>query len=175
MKRFRSYTPPATLTRYRELWLRLLDFFPVTQLDLEQGHEDAIIKYETYRYKAVVDGEGYMVWVLSSSQMFWEKAVLPLLAEYKKERITWSHHRYNPRAFLVKLPLNTYGVQSFREWAKSGSTDTTSFIRESVYDDGWAYADEDYWSYLYEDELDEMEEQCEEIEAKFERKTRRRK
>jgi hypothetical protein len=101
---------------------------------------------------------------------------LPILAEYKAERVTWSKHRYNPRVFLVKLPLNTHGVQSFREWAKSGSPDTTAFNNDLLYDsaDYDDYADD--WDYddLYDDDLDNMEELCKHVEEKFEKKERRK-
>jgi hypothetical protein len=147
--------------------------------DMEQSEALAnlTIGYETYRYKAVVDGDGYMVWMISSSPNFWEKAILPILAEYKAERITWRKHRYNPRAFLVKLPLSSSGVQNFREWAKSGSTDTVTIMRESIYDDYDEHSyDDDWWDYdsLYDDDLESMEELCKHVEEKFERRARRK-
>lgn len=169
----RRYLPTATIVRYRELWLRLVDLFPTAMLDIERGQAEHIITYETYRYNAVVNGNGYMVWALSSSPLFWNKAILPILAEYKTERVTWSKHRYNPRAFLVKLPLNQGGVQDFREWAKSGSTDTMLFNGESVYDGVGDYPEyDDYWD--YDDYLDFLEDKYDEIEEAFEKKTRRR-
>lgn len=171
------YLPTAAIIRYRELWLRLVDLFPTVMSDIEQGLEERIIMYETYRYKAVVRGEGYMVWVLRSSPLFWHKAILPILAEYKADRITWSTHRYNPRAFLVKLPLNRGGVQDFREWAKSGSTDTTVFIHENSYGEEWLYSDDDDWDddWDYDCEYDFFkEDQYEEIEEMFDKKVRMR-
>jgi hypothetical protein len=144
--------------------------------DMEQSEALAnlTIGYETYRYKAVVDGDGYMVWMISSSPNFWEKAILPILAEYKAERITWSKHRYNPRAFLVKLPLSSSGVTHFREWAKSGSPDTLTFDRGDAYDDEWSPSD-DYWdSWDSDDDLADLEKEYEEIAEKFEKKTRRK-
>jgi hypothetical protein len=146
----------------------------MADMEKSEALANLTIGYETYRYKAVVDGDGYMVWMVSSSPNFWEKAILPILAEYKAERITWSKHRYNPRAFLVKLPLSSSGVQNFREWAKSGSTDTVTVMRESIYDDDYGYPEDDYWSYEYEDELDQMDKEYEEIAEKFERKARRK-
>jgi hypothetical protein len=172
VRRDRPWASVQNITKYRELWLRLMDIFPTVMMDMERGGDAEIIQYETYRYRAVVAGDGYMVWVLPSTPSFWEKAILPILSEYAAERVTWSKHRYNPRAFLVKLPMNPLGVQNFREWAKSGSTDTLTFVREHLYDDGWAYADDDYWSYQYEDDLDQMDEQFEEIAEKFEKKAR---
>ena len=175
MPRYRSWDSSQAITKYRELWLRLCDIFPLLMADVEQSEALAnlTIGYETYRYKAVVDGHGYMVWMISSSPNFWEKAILPILAEYKAERITWSKHRYNPRAFLVKLPLSSTGVTHFREWVKSGSMDTTTFVRESIYDDDYGYQEDDYWGYEYEDELDKMEE-YDELAERFDKKARRK-
>lgn len=170
----RNLVPLMTMTKYRELWLRLMDIFPTVMTDMERGHEDKTILYENYRYNAVVSGSGYMVWVLPcSNQVFWQKAILPILDEYRKERVTWSRHRYNTRAFLVKLPLNVDGVQSFRDWAKSGSTDVESFAANE-----WSY-DDDYADYPYEDWWDSYDEdepyaEYSEYAEKFERKERRR-
>jgi hypothetical protein len=48
-----------------------MDLFPAAMMDMERGHEQKIIMYETYRYNAVVDGDGYMVWAMPSSPIFW--------------------------------------------------------------------------------------------------------
>ncbi len=175
MPRTRTIIPFVAIVKYRELWLRLCDIFPVLATDAERSG-DITISFENYRYKAVVDGDGYMVWAVPSSPSFWEKAILPILAEYKAERITWSTHRYNPRVFLVKLPLSSSGVTHFREWVASGSTNTETFVRESIYDnDGWeSYEDDCDWELYYDNDLDNEEALQEEVRERFERKTRRK-
>lgn len=164
----------VAITRYRELWLRLCDIFPTVLMDLERGNEQQIIMYESYRYNAVVEGEGYMVWTMPSSASFWEKAILPILAEYKAERVAWSKHRYNPRVFLVKLPLSSSGVTHFREWVQSGSMNTESFVRASLYDDHDEHStyDDDWWDCYY-DEPDTDEIYAAYTE-KFDKQTRRK-
>jgi hypothetical protein len=130
-------------------------YLPYGHVGPGAGDGQQIVFYEEYRYKAVIAGSGYMVWALPSTPFFWSNVVLSILAEYKDERVTWSKHRYNPRVFLVKLPMSVHGVALFREWAESGSADITAVIRETYeYND---YYDDPYDWYLdAEPDLDDI-------------------
>jgi hypothetical protein len=175
----RHYVPLHTITRYRQLWLRLMDMFPTVMMDMEQdGQDKLIIQYESFRYRAVAQGSGYMTWSFPSSPKFWEKAVLPILAEYSNERMTWSTHRYNPRVFLVKMVFTPDEVQDFRDWAKSGSTNTEESLDYAArrYETDWPFPDDDDFDYYvdYDDDLANEEAITKEVEEKFERKAKRK-
>jgi len=176
-----SLSQAATI-RCGELWLRLADIFPTVMLDIEQGRAEDIIQYDTYRYKSPIFGSGYMVWTFSSSLMFWEKAILPILSEYKAERVTWSNQRHNPRVFLVKLPSTVEGVRRFRIWAKSDSVDTSALCDECIDMDRASWHDDvidcDYDDYDYYFDYDQediaLEQLSLEVAIKFDKKARRK-